>query len=199
MDRRIVGGPLFTAVLLASLAFGAAGQEDSSLEMPESFNEPMPYFTIGLGPFSRTITTDSTEAQAFFDQGIQLMYSFTLMDAARSFREAQLRDPNCAMCYFGEAWAWGPYMNGPMGRDALPRAQAAIEKALELAPDHASGVERELIDAMAVRYVGRTDRAPQLRVDTTYAEAMGRVYEAHKADLDVGFLLCRESDAVGAA
>ena len=70
MDRRIVGAPLFTAVLLASLAFGAAGQEDSSPEMPESFNEPMPYFTIGLGPFSRTITTDSTEAQAFFDQGI---------------------------------------------------------------------------------------------------------------------------------
>ena len=188
MDLRFVGAPLFTAVLLASLALGAAGQENSSAEMPESFNEPMPYFTIGLGPFSRTITTDSNEAQAFFDQGIQLVYSFTLTDAARSFREAQLRDPNCAMCYFGEAWAWGPYMNGPMGAGALPRAQAAIEKALELAPDHASRVEREMIDAMAVRYVGRTDRTPQLRVDTLYAEAMGRVYETNKADLDVGFL-----------
>ncbi len=188
MDRRITGSPLYAAVLLASLALGAAGQEDSSPEMPASFNEPMPYFTIGLGPFSRTITTDSTEAQTFFDQGIQLTYSFTLMDAARSFREAQLRDPDCAMCYFGEAWAWGPYMNGPMGRGALPRAQAAIEKALELAPDHASRVERDMIEAMAVRYVGRTDRAPRLAVDTAYAEAMGRVYEAHKTDLDVGFL-----------
>ncbi len=188
MDRRITGSPLYAAVLLASLALGAAGQEDSSPEMPASFNEPMPYFTIGLGPFSRTITTDSTEAQTFFDQGIQLTYSFTLMDAARSFREAQLRDPDCAMCYFGEAWAWGPYMNGPMGRGALPRAQAAIEKALELAPDHASRVERDMIEAMAVRYVGRTDRAPRLAVDTAYAEAMGRVYEAHETDLDVGFL-----------
>ncbi len=98
MDRRITGSPLYAAVLLASLALGAAGQEDSSPEMPASFNEPMPYFTIGLGPFSRTITTDSTEAQAFFDQGIQLTYSFTLMDAARSFREAQVRDPDGAMC-----------------------------------------------------------------------------------------------------
>lgn len=188
MDRRIASVPLYVAVLLASLALGAAGQENLSPEMPEIFNEPMPYFTIGLGPFSRTITTDSTEAQAFFDQGIQLIYSFTLMDAARSFREAQLRDPDCAMCYFGEAWAWGPYMNGPMGAGALPRAQAAIQKALQLAPDHASRVERELIDAMAVRYVARTDPAPQLAIDTAYAEAMGRVYEAHKADLDVGFL-----------
>ena len=191
MDRRIAGAPFYTAVLtavlLAALALGAGGQENSAPEIPEIFNEPMPYFTIGLGPFSRTITTDSTEAQAFFDQGIQLMYSFTLMDAARSFREAQLRDPDCAMCYFGEAWAWGPYMNGPMGGGALPRAQAAIQKALELAPDHATRIERELIDAMAVRYVGRTDRTPQIRADTLYAEAMGRVYEAHKSDLDVGF------------
>jgi len=188
MHRRIVGVPIFAAILLASLTLGAEGQEDSSPEFPESFNEPMPYFTIGLGPFSRTITTDSNEAQAFFDQGIQLMYAFTLMDAARSFREAQLLDPNCAMCYFGEAWAWGPYMNGQMGAGALPRAQAAIEKALELAPDHASRIEREMIDAMAVRYLGRTDRAPRLAVDTVYAEAMGRVYAANKADLDVGFL-----------
>ena len=188
MDRRIAGAPFLAAILLASLALGASAQEDSTPEMPEIFNEPMPYFTIGLGPFSRTITTDSNEAQAFFDQGIQLMYSFTLMDAARSFREAQLRDPDCAMCYFGEAWAWGPYMNGPMGVGALPRAQAAIKKALELAPNHASRIERELIDAMAVRYVGRTDRTPQLAVDTAYSDAMARVYEANKADLDVGYL-----------
>ena len=188
MDRRSAGVPVYATVLLALLALGAAGQESSPPEMPEIFNEPMPYFTIGLGPFSRTITTDSTEAQAFFDQGIQLIYSFTLIDAARSFREAQLRDPNCAMCYFGEAWAWGHYLNGPMAEGDLTRAQAAIQKALDLAPDHASRVERELIDAMAVRYLGRTDRTPQLRVDTAYAEAMGRVYEVHKADLDVGFL-----------
>jgi tetratricopeptide (TPR) repeat protein len=187
MDRRNAGSPLFAVILSASLAAGVVGQENSFPEMPESFDEPMPYFTVGLGPFSRTITTDSTEAQAFFDQGIQLMYSFTLMDAARSFREAQLRDPNCAMCYFGEAWAWGPYMNGPMGAGALPRAQAAIAEALERAPNHANRVERELIDAMAVRYLGRTDRAPQLQADTAYAEAMGRVYQNHKADLDVGF------------
>ena len=188
MDRRIAGAPFLAAILLASLALRASGQEDSTPEMPEIFDEPMPYFTIGLGPFSRTITTDSNETQAFFNQGIQLMYSFTLMDAARSFREAQLRDPDCAMCYFGEAWAWGPYMNGPMGVGALPRAQAAIEKALELAPDHASRIERELIDAMAVRYVGRTDRTPQLAVDTVYSDAMARVYYANKADLDVGYL-----------
>ena len=33
----------------------------------------------------------------------------------------------------GEAWAWGPYLNGPMGRDDAPRAHAAISRAKELA------------------------------------------------------------------
>ncbi len=177
-----------TALLVITTFGGASGQETSDPEMPESFKVPMPLFAKGLGPFSRTITTKSPEAQAFFNQGIQLMYAFTPEDAARSFREAQLRDPDCAMCYWGEAWAWGPYMNGPMGPGSLPRAQAAMKKALEHAPDHANEVERDLIETMEIRYTGRTDRAPQIAVDTTYAEAMGRAYGKHPTDLDAGFL-----------
>jgi len=180
-------------MLLATLAlFGLVGDADSqdrgAVDLPDSFDEPMALFSVGLGPLSRTVTTDVGEAQAFFDQGLQLMYSFTLEDAARSFREAQIRDPNCAMCYWGEAWAWGPYMNGRMNSDDLSRAQAAIRKAKELAGNRASRVERGLIETMAIRYEGRTDPTPQIEVDTTYAEAMADLYEAHPSDLDVGFL-----------
>ena len=188
MDWRSPGAPSLTALLLVTVMGSASGQESSDPEMPESFKEPMPLFTKGLGPFSRSITTGSPEAQAFFDQGIQLMYAFTPEDAARSFREAQLKDPECAMCYWGEAWAWGPYMNGPMGRGSLPRAQAAMKKALELAPGHTDAVERDLIETMAIRYVDRTDRTPKIKVDTTYAEAMAEVYADHPNDLDAGFL-----------
>ena len=188
MDWSWPGAPSLTALLCVTVMGSASGQANSDPEMPESFKEPMPLFTKGLGPFSRSITTDSPEAQAFFDQGIQLMYAFTPEDAARSFREAQLRDPECAMCYWGEAWAWGPYMNGPMGPGSLPRAQAAMKKALELAPYHTDAVERDLIETMAIRYVDRTDRTPQIKVDTTYAEAMARVYADHPNDLDAGFL-----------
>ena len=156
---------LFILVFLVS-PIGGADQSVSaqmnmgmaSEELPESFKVPMKLFEKGLGPLSRTITTDVVEAQAFFDQGLQLMYAFTPEDAARSFREAQKSDPNCAMCYFGEAWAWGHYLNGPMGPGDLPRAQEAIRVASELA-DNASGVEKALIDAMEVRYIGRTDRS----------------------------------------
>jgi len=189
MDSRSPSPPSIIALLLLLAASGSlSGQESSDVELPASFEAPMPLFTKGLGTFTRTVTTDSPEAQAFFNQGIQLMYSFATEDAARSFREAQLRDPECAMCFWGEAWAWGPYLNGPMGPGALPRAQAAMRKALELAPGHADEVERDLIETMAIRYIDRTDRTPQIRVDTTYAEALATVYRDHPDDLDVGFL-----------
>ena len=188
MDWRLPAPAPLAAILLVTVTWSASGQESSDPEMPDSFKEAMPLYAKGLGPFGRTVTTDSPEAQAFFNQGIQLMYAFTPEDAARSFREAQLRDPDCAMCYWGEAWAWGPYMNGPMGPGSLPRAQAAMRKAVELAPDHANEVERDLIETMAIRYTGRTDRTPQIKVDTTYAEAMAKVYRDHPNDLDAGFL-----------
>jgi hypothetical protein len=59
-------------------------------ELPPGFDEPMPlhHDGKGLGPFSRTITTSSQEAQLYFDQGVQLLYAFDPRGAARSFREA---------------------------------------------------------------------------------------------------------------
>ena len=51
------------------------------------------------------------------------MYAFAKTEAGRSFREAQRRDPNCAICYWGEAWAWGPYVNGRMTRTSTPAAR----------------------------------------------------------------------------
>jgi len=83
-------------------------------DLPPAFDEPFPMFTKALGDYSRTITTDNPETQAYFDQGIQMMYAFTTRDATRSFREAWKKDPECAICHWGEAWSWGSYLNSPM-------------------------------------------------------------------------------------
>jgi tetratricopeptide (TPR) repeat protein len=115
---------------------------------------------------------------------MQLLFSFTPEDAARSFREAHRRDSTCAMCYWGEALAWGPYLNGGMQRDAAPRAHAAIARAQQLGT-HAGPVERDLIEALATRYSATHDPKTRVRLDSAYARAMARAYEAHPADLDV--------------
>ena len=155
--------------------------------MPASFAEPMPLYHAALGDFTRPISSSSEEAQAYFDQGFQMMYAFTKEDAARSFREAQKRDSTCAICYWGEAWAWGSYLNGRMREEEAPRAYAAIQKALALA-DHASPKERAFIDALAVRYIEAYDPETRAVQDTVYAEAMRVVYETYPDDLDAATL-----------
>ena len=184
-----------TASLTAALAHGATAQEVehnpalfASPSYPAGFDEEATYYPEALGPLTRTITTDSPEAQKFFNQGIQMMYAFTPLRAARSFRQAQREDPNCAMCFWGEAWAWGPYLNGPMGRDDAPRAHENIRKAKKLAGDHANEVERALIEAMAIRYEEEHDSDTRKMLDSAYARAMAEVYERFPHDLDVGTL-----------
>ncbi|MCA9739257.1 MAG: hypothetical protein KC645_16640, partial [Gemmatimonadetes bacterium] len=150
---------------------------------------PMPLYSEQvLGPHQRTVTTTSREAQAYFNQGMQLLYSFTPPDAARSFREAQRRDATCAMCFFGEAWALGPYLNGPMRAEDAPAAWEAVRKAQELARDRSNEIERALIDAMAVRYERRHDAAARVRLDSAYARALAEVWREYPDDPEVGTL-----------
>jgi tetratricopeptide (TPR) repeat protein len=177
----------FACCLLFSIATPLVGQD---VEFPPEFDEPMPlhHDGRGLGPYTRPITTSSHEAQRYFDQGVQLLYAFTPSNAARSFREAWKRDPSCAMCYFGEAWAWGSYLNGPMTAPDAPRAYAAIQKAVELSRGHATPVERALIEAMAVRYEPGHDADRRKELDRKWADAINEVYREYPHDLEAGFL-----------
>jgi tetratricopeptide (TPR) repeat protein len=181
------------ALGISLLALGIAAsvhaqQTDTSESgLPASFRTPMPLYEVGLGKLSWPISTRSREAQAFFDQGLQLLYSFTPEDAARSFREAHRRDPQCAMCFFGEAWAWGPYLNGPMQAANAPRAYAAAQRALQLRAG-ANDLERALIDAMAARYRPQYDSVTHLRLAHAYAEAMAQLYQRNPQHLEVGTL-----------
>ena len=175
------------AVLVIACAATLAAQHYEH-PLPADFNEPIRLYTTGLGPFTRPISSKNAEAQSYFNQGFQLMYGFAKVEAGRSFREAQKRDPDCAICYWGEAWAWGPYVNGRMTMAHAARAFAAIQKAAALADRHANAKEQALIRAMSVRYVERFDPAERLDQDRAYADAMARVAGAYPDDLDVATL-----------
>ena len=176
---------------LALIAFAAlcggpvvSGQEADDAELPEAFRARFPLYREALGPFTRPISSTNPDAQAYFDQGFQMMYAFAKMEAARSFREAWKADPACAICYWGEAWAWGSYLNGPIREEDAPHAYAAIQQAMALAPDQATPVERAFIEAMSVRYVQDFDPDRRVEQDEAYAEAMRQVAEQYPDDLD---------------
>ena len=179
-------------LVLATDSFATAqeqggGKPPAPKTLFDRYTEPIELFKSGLGTFSRPISSTNKEAQAFSDQGFQMMFAFAKPEAIRSFREAWKRDPNCAICFWGEAWAWGSYLNGPMNAQEAPHAYDAIQKALKLKAN-ATPKERAFIDAMAVRYVEKFDPEKRVDQDKAYAEAMGRVADAYPDDLEAATL-----------
>jgi tetratricopeptide (TPR) repeat protein len=151
----------------------------------QALDAPIDLVPEALGPYTWPITTDSRAAQAYFDQGMQLRYAFNVDEATRAMVAAQRHDPECAMCYWGEAFALGSYLNGAMTVEKAQRAYAAIVRAAELAPSNANDVERDLIAAAAVRYPEDYDPAGRRAVDSAFAEAMAQVYEKYPGDHNV--------------
>jgi tetratricopeptide (TPR) repeat protein len=147
----------------------------------------MPLMTDALGPFSRPVTTSSGWAQAYFDQGMQFLYAFTKSAAISSFEEAQRQDPQCAMCFWGEALARGPFLNGGMSATNAALGHEAAMEALRLTErTPVTQVERALIEAMSVRYSEVHDPSTRTQLDSTYSRTMADVYRAYPEDLDVG-------------
>ena len=174
------------ALVLATLAFPVTvhGQhDDHAAALPGAADQPIAYMPKALGPYSHEILTSIREAQQFFDQGMQLEFAYGKYEAIRSFREAQRVDPDCAMCYWGEAWAWGSYLNAKMTPEEAPYAYAALQKAIALKP-RATPRERDYIDALAVRYVADFDPETQREQDEAYASAMAELAARYPDDLD---------------
>jgi len=139
-----------------------------------------------LGPLTRSVTTDSELAQAYFNEGLLFMYAFGTSSATEAFKAAQAADSECAACFWGEAWSLAPYLNGGMPPGDEREAHAAITKAKELADaGHASEVEQALIDAFMVRFEGEPDRDRRRLLDSLYAVAMEEVAARFPDDLDV--------------
>jgi tetratricopeptide (TPR) repeat protein len=175
-------GAGFLADPAAPLAGQHAGHDPAAMgEVPEEAALPL---YGNLGPYTRTISTSSSQARAYVDQAIALTYGFAHAEGVRSFREAQRLDPECAFCVWGEAWALGPHINGRMRTTAALEAHAAIQRALGLR-QHASDVERALIEALAVRYAADPESADRAQLDTLYARAMDAVAERFPEDLEV--------------
>lgn len=144
----------------------------------------------GLGAHSFKITTTSAQAQAFFDQGLRLVYGFNFGEALASFRAAQALDPACAMCFWGEAFALGPTLNAMMPAANNAPALAAVQKADVLAHDPARPTtprERGLIAALKVRYSDDPTKTREA-LNAAYADAMYRAYQLFDGDVDMATL-----------
>ncbi len=144
-------------------------------------------FYEGFGNYERPISTDSEVAQAWFDQGMQLLYGYNHDEAIRSFEKAGVTDPYAAMPWWGVAYAHGININDPqMTEERSKAARHAANLALSRIGT-ATPKEASLIRAVSARYEWP---APENRdhLDQAYADAMQKVYEQFPDDPDVGAL-----------
>ena len=158
-------------VLAGCLTLAAAGAEKL----------PGPLFD-GLGHYHHPVTAASKQAQRYFDQGLTLLYAFNHKEAIRSFRSAAKLDPDCAMAWWGVAYAYGPHVNKPMDKDDTSQAWEALQKALA-ANSKVSAREQAYLTALAKRYQAEhtEDRSA---LDKAYAAAMRELVKEYPDDLD---------------
>lgn len=148
-----------------------------------------------LGTYHRRVTTESDEAQKWFDRGLIWSFAFNHEESARCFERATEMDPTCAMAYWGLAYALGPNYNKPWEAfDESDMASTtdlthhAVMKAQEMAAGASSLVEQALINALHLRYPRDVPPEDWSVWNRSYASVMERVYESFPADLDVAAL-----------
>ncbi|MGI6455372.1 MAG: tetratricopeptide repeat protein [bacterium] len=141
----------------------------------------------GLDTYHFTITTDSEEAQKWFNQGLVLLYGFNHGEAIRSFMEATLLDPEAAMPWWGIAYANGMHINMPeMTEEQWKNSYDAAQRALS-ALDDETELERALVHAVATRTAWPVPEE-QRPYDEAFAQAMEQVYAQFPDSPDVAVL-----------
>jgi len=152
----------------------------------------MEYFDIDV--YSRKVTTNSAQAQLWFDRGLVWCYAYSHEEAAACFRRAIEADPSCAMAHWGVAYASGPNYNMPWELLDPASRTAALATAFDATAaamamrDKVGRFERAMIEALPARYPQRDilpDVAGQAAWNDAFADAMRKVFLAHRADLDV--------------
>ena len=135
---------------------------------------PPPPLMEGIGDTSLKITTNSEQAQTYFNQGLRLLHCFWDFEAYRAFKEAARLDPSAAMAYWGEYEALK--MSGRHGSMQEDK-DAALDKAKSLA-EHAS--EHERLYILAAQH----EEGEDPKDSAAYRSLMETVIDRYPDDLD---------------
>jgi tetratricopeptide (TPR) repeat protein len=144
---------------------------------------PPPPLMQGIGEASLKITTNSEQAQAYFNQGLKLLHCFWDFEAYRAFKEAARLDPSAAMAYWGEYEALK--MTGRHG-STQEEKDAALDKAKSLA-EHASDHEQ-----LYIRAAAKEENADDSRGSAQYRQVMETLIDRYPDDLDAQAFLALE-------
>jgi tetratricopeptide (TPR) repeat protein len=174
------------ALAVLVIVLGLVGVADPQSASGQIANAAVAPELHGLGTLVMPVTTENARAQAFFNQGLRLLYAFNHAEARRAFDEAARLDPNLAMASWGRAMTLAVNLNAPMSAESGRLAYEAARRAESLASTAAPN-ERALIDALTTRFAS-DPAAPRPPLDREYVDAMRKVALAFPADPEVQVL-----------
>ena len=172
-DSRPVCGPNGEAAVHAHSATGYVGWVST-----EILERPVP-LRSGIGTIHEPVSTNSKEAQEFYDQGLAYLQSYVWVEAARSFHQALRNDPGLAMAYVGLSYAYSPM--------DFPAAVKALQKAESLSAQ-ISDRERRRIRIRSLQLKAMSDTA-KIENELAFRDAIDDALAAYPND--VVFLLLR--------
>jgi len=158
---------------------GHGGPEVVGWVPHEILERPLP-LRRDIGNLHEQVTTSSTEAQAFYDQGLNYIASYVWIEAARSFHQALRLDPSLAAAYVGLCDVYVQLQDVPAARAAIEKAQSLSSKITE--------AERQRMEIRA-RFVEFLEDKQNLDKFVAYRKA---IYDALMANpLDPGLWILR--------
>jgi len=139
----------------------------------------------GAGIYKWKISTRNDSAQFYFNQGINMYYSFHIIEAMASFKKAARFDENSPMLHWAQALTYGPNIND-FGYTASPEALSASGKAIEFSA-RCTEKEMALIEAQRTRYSYDSSQTRAI-LNQLYVDKMKEAYVKYPDDADVATL-----------
>ncbi len=180
MLRRIVSAVVavsLTCGVLPATALAAASREEVRGIITDIAHRPAT-IVDGVGSPHHPATTESDEAQAFYDQGLGWMHSYFWMESARSFHHALTLDEDLALAHVG---LYVVYWN--LGMRDLSKRHLDMSSGLR---ETVSERERMYIDARVIQH-GAMLAAPADRVKLRddYRSALARALIKYPEDVEM--------------
>jgi len=170
-------------LILIFVSFSYAQHGHGSNPVPE---KKTVWLDNGLGNVDHPVSTKSSLAQKYFNQGLAYLYAFNHDEGVASFKRASELDPDLAMAYWGVALGLGANYNDPANPERFAQAYGYLSKAVLLAPK-ASAAEQAYIAALAKRYSPDANADPK-RLAADYTAAMADLARSYPDDLDAATL-----------
>ena len=143
-----------------------------------------PVMLEGVGNGSSPADTGNPEAQAWYDEGLNLYHAFNHNEAIDAFARAVALDPNCALCEWGLALSLGPTLNYGVTPAQRATALGHAERARQLLRPDDDRAAR-LVSALLVRYGKDT---PDAERDVRFSRALDEAARRYPADNEIANL-----------